>query len=329
MLVGTDPLPTIEDVRAAAGRLAGVVVRTPLLESERLNQRAGARIFLKCEMFQPIGAFKVRGAWNLISQIPDDEIGNGVVAYSSGNHAQAVAWAAQRRYTHATIVMPKDAPDVKVKNTKALGADVVLYDRTGEDRGAISAEIAARTGATIVPPYDHPDIIAGQGTVGLEAMQQMSEIGVTPDICLVPCSGGGLIAGCAIAVKDASPDVKVLAAEPSNFDDTARSLAAGERVTNAPGHSSICDALLVPTPGQLTFEILRRDVSAGVVVSEQEVRAAIRTVFLDTRIVIEPGGAVGLAAVLSGKLPEPSENICVVLSGGNIDRSLFADIVND
>ena len=162
-------------------------MRTPLLESERLNQRAGARVFLKCEMFQPVGAFKVRGAWNLISQIPDDLIGNGVVAYSSGNHAQAVAWAAQRRKTHATIVMPKDAPDVKVENTKALGADVVLYDRTGEDREAISAEIAARTGATIVPPYDHSDIIAGQGTVGLEAMQQMSEIGIMPDICVVPC----------------------------------------------------------------------------------------------------------------------------------------------
>ena len=296
---------------------------------KRLNQRAGARIFLKCEMFQPVGAFKIRGAWNLISRIPDDAIGNGVVAYSSGNHAQAVAWAARRRGTHATIVMPKDAPDVKIENTKALGADVVLYDRNDEDREAISAGIAARTGATIVPPYDHADIIAGQGTVGLEAMEQMSEIGVAPDICIVPCSGGGLIAGCAITVKDAAPNAHVLAAEPEYFDDTARSLEAAARVSNRPGQSSICDAHLVPTPGELTFEVMRRTLSGGVSVTEKEVRSAVRAAFLDARVVVEPGGAVGLAAVLSGRFPELAGNICVVLSGGNIDQLLFADILKD
>lgn len=328
-MTNTDRLPAIADVRSAADRLSGVAIRTPLLESERLNQRAGARVFLKCEMFQPVGAFKIRGAWNLISRIPDDAIGNGVVAYSSGNHAQAVAWAARRRGTQATIVMPKDAPHVKVENTKALGADVVLYDRNNEDREAISAEIADRTGAAIVPPYDHPDIIAGQGTVGLEAMQQMSEIGMTTDVCIVPCSGGGLIAGCAIAVKDAVPDARVFAAEPENFDDTARSLEASERVSNAPGHSSICDALLVPTPGELTFNVMRRTLSGGVAVSEEEVRSAVRAAFLDARVVVEPGGAVGLAAVLSGRFPDLAGNICVVLSGGNIDQQLFAEILKD
>jgi len=326
-LGGTDALPDIGDIRAAAERLAGIAVRTPLLESERLNDRAGARVFLKCEMFQPVGAFKVRGAWNLIAQIPDIYIGAGVVAYSSGNHAQAVAWAGRRRGTNATIVMPKDAPDVKVENTRALGAEVVLYDRNSEDREAISADISDRTGAVIVPPYDHTAVIAGQGAVGLEAMQQMEEIGAVPDTFLVPCSGGGLIAGCAIAVKDAAPHVNVLAAEPEHFDDTARSLAAGKRLANSPGSASICDALLVPTPGKLTFEIMRRTLSGGVAVTEDDVKAAVRAAFLDARVVVEPGGAVGLAAVLSGKLAGSAKNICVVMSGGNIDRTLFADIL--
>ena len=301
-MADTDELPGINDIRIAAERLDGIAVRTPLLESERLNDRAGARLFLKCEMFQPIGAFKVRGAWNMISQIPDVDVDNGVVAYSSGNHAQAVAWAAGRRGMQATIVMPKDAPDVKVTNTKALGADVVLYDRNGEDRELISAEIAERTRATIVPPYDHPAIIAGQGTAGLEAMQQMTDLGVVPDVVVVPCSGGGLIAGCSIAVKAEAPEARVIAAEPEYFDDTARSLSTGKRLSNAPGHSSICDALLVPTPGKLTFEIMRRTLSGGVVVTEDEVRRTIRAAFLDAHIVVEPGGAVGLAAALSGKL---------------------------
>ena len=249
-MADTNELPGINDIRIAAERLDGIAVRTPLLESERLNDRAGASLYLKCEIFQPMGAFKLRGAWNMISQIPDGEVDNGVVAYSSGNHAQAVAWAAGRRGMQATIVMPKDAPDVKVTNTKALGADVVLYDRNGEDRELISAEIAERTGATIVPPYDHPAIIAGQGTAGLEAMQQMDDLGVVPDIVVVPCSGGGLIAGCSIAVKAEAPEARVIAAEPEYFDDTARSLSAGKRLSNAPGHSSICDALLVPTPAR-------------------------------------------------------------------------------
>ena len=328
-LADTDELPGINDIRIAAERLEGIAVRTPLLESERLNERAGARLFLKCEMFQPIGAFKVRGAWNMISRIPFDEVDNGVVSYSSGNHAQAVAWAARRRGMQATIVMPEDAPNVKVANTKALGADVILYDRNGEDRVLISAEIAERTGATIVPPYDHPAIIAGQGTAGLEAMQQMSDLGVVPDVFVVPCSGGGLIAGCSIAVKAEAPEARVIAAEPEFFDDTARSLSTGKRLSNAPGHSSICDALLVPTPGKLTFEIMRRTLSGGVAITEDEVRRTIRAAFLDARIVVEPGGAVGLAAALSGKLKVPADNICVVLSGGNIDRKLFADILNE
>jgi len=215
----------------------------------------------------------------------------------------------------------------EVEITRALGAEVVLYDRNSEDREAISADISDRTGAVIVPPYDHTAVIAGQGAVGLEAMQQMEEIGAVPDTFLVPCSGGGLIAGCAIAVKDAAPHVNVLAAEPEHFDDTARSLAAGKRLANSPGSASICDALLVPTPGKLTFEIMRRTLSGGVAVTEDDVKAAVRAAYLDARVVVEPGGAVGLAAVLSGKLAGSAKNICVVMSGGNIDRKLFADIL--
>ena len=324
----TDRLPDIGDIAAAARRLEGVAIRTPLLESERLNERAGARVFLKCEMFQPVGAFKIRGAWNIISQIPAGSVGNGVVAFSSGNHAQAVAWAARRMGTSATIVMPSDAPAVKVDNTKALGADVVLYDRASGDREAIAADISDRTGATIVPPFDHPAIIAGQGTVGLELMQQLEEAGAATDAVIVPCSGGGLVSGCAIAVKDRAPEVSVLAAEPANFDDTARSLAAGVRISNPPGHASICDALLVPTPGEMTFDIMRRTLAGGVVVTDDEVRDAVRAAFLDARVVVEPGGAAGLAAVLSGRLPQPVETVCVVLSGGNVDRDLFREILN-
>ena len=328
-LLNIEKRPAINDVRAAAERLEGIAVRTPLLESERLNDRAGARVLLKCEMFQPIGAFKVRGAWNMISRISESVIRNGVVAYSSGNHAQAVAWVALRHGTSATIVMPKDAPRVKIANTERLGAEIVLYDRNNEDREAIAAEIAERTGATVVPPYDQPEVIAGQGTVALEAMEQMAKLGVTPDTVVVPCSGGGLIAGCAIAVKDAAPNAQVLAAEPENFDDTARSLEAGERVFNEQGHTSICDALLVPTPGKITFEILRRLVSSGIAVTETEVREAVRSAFFDAHLVVEPGGAVGLAGLLSGRIQAAGENVCIVLSGGNIDRALFTEILRD
>lgn len=328
-MASTDNRPTIDDVREAAGRLESIAVYTPLLESERLNNRLGARVLLKCETFQPVGAFKIRGAWNMISRLPGDQQKRGVVAFSSGNHAQAVAWCARRLGISATIVMPADAPQIKAANTRALGAEVVLYDRVSEDREAIASKITERTGAAIIPPYDHPAIIAGQGTVGLEVASQCAEIGTTPDAVVVPCSGGGLIAGCAIALTHDCPDTAIFAAEPEGFDDTAKSLAQGSRVSNEPGNRSICDALLVPTPGALTFDINGELLSGGLVVSEANVRQAMRAAFADARLVVEPGGAAALAALFADKSRFAGKTVCVVLSGGNADPDLFADVIRE
>ncbi len=324
----TERHPDIQDIRSAAGRLDGVSIRTPLLESERLNERLGARILLKCEMFQPVGAFKIRGAWNLMSRLSKAERADGAVAFSSGNHAQAVAWAGRRLGMSTTIVMPKDAPPIKIANTRALGAEIRLYDRTVDDREEIAGQIVGDTGAVIVPPYDHPDIIAGQGTVGLEIAEQCGALGIVPDAAIVPCSGGGLIAGCAIALKHTYPEIDVLAAEPEGFDDTVRSLNEGKRVSNTASTGSICDALLVPIPGKLTFAINKNFLAGGIAVSDQEVRNAISAAFSDTRLVIEPGGAAGLAAAMKNKERFAGQTVCIVLSGGNADPALFAEILS-
>jgi threonine dehydratase len=315
-----DRLPTFVDVEAAAARLRGIAVRTPLLESEALNQRAGGRILLKAECLQRTGSFKLRGAYNTISQID----AGAVVAYSSGNHAQGVAAAARLLGKAATIVMPADAPAIKIENTRAYGAEVRLYDRQRESREAIGAEIAARTGAALIKPYDDPRIIAGQGTAGLEIAEQAGDRGAAPDLALVPCGGGGLIAGCALALTHAFPGIAVYAVEPDGLDDTGRSLAAGERVANAPGATSICDALLLPTPGELTFALNRQLLAGGLTVSDDEVRGAIAFAFRHLKLVLEPGGAVALAAVLSGRLALEARTAAVVLSGGNVDPALFA-----
>lgn len=325
----TEGHPDIKDIRAAAARLRDIAMRTPLLESERLNDRLGVRVLLKCEMFQPVGAFKIRGAWNLMSDLSDAERANGAVAFSSGNHAQAVAWSGRRLGMATTIVMPRDAPRIKIDNTRALGAEIRLYDRQNDDREEIAREIVGKSGAVIVPPYDHPAIIAGQGTVGLEIAEQCAELGLVPDRTIVPCSGGGLIAGSAIALKDAFPEMQVLAAEPEGFDDTAKSLAAGMRVTNPPVPGSICDALLVPTPGELTFEINKLLLEGGIAVADKEVRQAMFAAFADARLVVEPGGAAGLAAVIKEKDLLAGQTICVVLSGGNADPALFAEILRE
>ena len=245
------PLPEVADVEAAALRLDGIVRQTPLLESDALNELVGGRLLCKAECLQRTGSFKLRGAYNAISQLD----GQPVVAFSSGNHAQGVAAAAKLLGVPATIVMPADAPAIKIANTRALGAEIRLYDREREVREEIGAEIALRTGAALVKPYDDPRIIAGQGTVGLEAAAQLRAIGTTPDAALLPCGGGGLIAGCSIALAAAFPGVAIYAVEPEGFDDTGRSLAAGERLANAPGANSFCDALLAPVPGELTFAL--------------------------------------------------------------------------
>jgi threonine dehydratase len=319
-MTSPDRLPTFADIEAAALRLRGIAVRTPLLESEALNQRTSGRVLLKAECLQRTGSFKFRGAYNTISQID----AGTVVAYSSGNHAQGVAAAARLLGKPATIVMPADAPAIKIENTRRYGAVVRLYDRQRESREAIGAEIAARTGAALIRPYDDPRIIAGQGTVGLELAEQARERGAVPGLGLMPCSGGGLIAGGALALTTAFPGIAIYAVEPDGLDDTRRSLEAGERVVNAPGASSICDALLLPTPGELTFAINRQLLAGGIAVTDDEVRGAIAFAFRHLKLVLEPGGAVALAAVLSGKLSLEHRTTAVVLSGGNVDPALFA-----
>ena len=323
---GTDA-PGIADVLEAAERIRGVACLTPLLESPALNDRTGARLLLKCEMFQPVGAFKIRGAWNRMSRLSAGERTRGVLGFSSGNHAQAVAFAARRLGVAATIVMPSDAPAIKIARTRGHGADVVLYDRNREDREGIASDLLERTGAVLIPPFDEPHGVAGQGTVGLEVVRQCRERGVRPDAAVAPCSGGGLVSGLAIALHDAWPDTAVHAVEPEGFDDTRLSLLSGRRETNAPGASSICDALVVASPGELTFEINRRHLSGIVAVSDGEVRAAMAAAFSELRVVAEPGGAAALAAVLAGKLDVAGKTVCVVLSGGNVDPALFAETI--
>jgi threonine dehydratase len=318
-----DHLPGSADLEAAAARLRGVAVRTPLLESEVLNAKVGGRVLLKAECLQRTGSFKFRGAYNAISQTE----AAAVVAYSSGNHAQGVAAAARLLGKPATIVMPADAPAIKIENTRAYGAEVRLYDRLNESREEIGAEIATRTGAALIRPYDDPRIVAGQGTAGLEVVEQAGVHGAVPDVVLAPCGGGGLVAGCALALTKAFCGIAIYAVEPEGLDDTARSLEAGVRQSNATGASSICDALLLPTPGELTFSINRQLLAGGLTVSDDETRDAIAFAFRHLKVVLEPGGAVALAALLSGKLALAGRTAAVVLSGGNVDPALFAGAI--
>lgn len=314
-----------QDVVEAARRLDGYAVRTPLLENALLNERIGGRVLIKPEVLQRSGSFKFRGAFNRISQLTPEERGRGVVAWSSGNHAQGVAAAAALLGIRAAIVMPSDAPALKIENTRSYGAEVVLYDRWTESREDIARAIADERGSAVVPPYDHPQVMAGQGTVGLEIVEQVAALGVTPDDVLSPCSGGGLVSGLATAIRHALPDTRVWSVEPAGFDDAARSLAAGERVSNEAGHSSLCDALLTPTPGALTFPVMKERLAGGFAVTDAEVQAAMAYAFSVLKLVVEPGGAVALAAVLSGKLPMAGRKVVVVLSGGNVDPGTFAD----
>jgi threonine dehydratase len=315
------------DVRIAADLLQGVAVYTPLFEFAPLNDRAGRRVLVKFEGAQHTGSFKFRGAYNRLARIEASARPAGVVAWSSGNHAQGVAAAAQRLGIPATIVMPTDAPAIKIANTRALGADIVFYDRWTQSREEIATSLAASRGAALVPSYDDPHVIAGQGTIGLEILEQARHVNANIGQVLVCCGGGGLVAGIATAIKDTAPDIVSYAVEPAAFDDTARSLASGNRETVAEVARSICDALMAPSPGALTFPINKALLSGGLCVSDDEVSAAMRFAFEHMKLVIEPGGAVALAAILHGKAPPHGGDVAVVVSGANVDPELYAAIL--
>ncbi len=316
-------------VQDAARQIAGHAVRTPLIESPALNERVGGRVLLKAENLQRAGAFKFRGAWNRISRLDADELKRGVVAYSSGNHAQAVAAAARMMGTSAIIVMPADSPKVKVEGVIAFGGEVRIYDRYTESREAIGEEVASTRGCVLVRPFDDPFVIEGQGTVGLEILDQAKALGLAPlDQLVCGASGGGLIAGINLAMAALSPHTPVIAVEPRDYNDFQLSIAAGERLTHAPARGTICDALMTDRPGELTFPINRR-VDRVATVSDAEVAEAVRYAFRVLKQVVEPGGAVSLAALLSGKIEAKDRTTAVVLSGGNVDPMLFSAIIED
>jgi threonine dehydratase len=320
-------LPTAADVDDAARRLDGVALHTPLLTSAALDAMTGGRVFLKAETLQRTGSFKFRGAYNKLASLPADHRAAGVVAFSSGNHAQGVAAAARLLGMPCVIVMPRDAPRAKRERTAAFGAEIVLYDRARDDREAIAADIASKRGATLVPPYDDALIIAGQGTAGREIVDDLAALGLVPDVVVVTASGGGLTAGIALAVKARVPTASLYTAEPKDFDDHARSFRSGRREQNAELTGTICDALMARTPGKLTFAINQSLVGAGVVASDEEVAAAVAFAFAELKLVVEPGGAVALAAVMTGKVNVQDKVAVAVLSGGNVDAELFSKLV--
>ncbi|MEV6411610.1 threo-3-hydroxy-L-aspartate ammonia-lyase [Kribbella sp. NPDC051718] len=313
---------TLADIQAAAGRIKGFAHRTPVLTSRTLNERVGAEVFLKAENFQRIGAFKFRGAFNAISRLSPEQLARGVVAYSSGNHAQAVALAARLAGTTAVNLMPKDAPPTKMAATRGYGAEVVTYDRYGQDRAALARQLSEERGLTLIPPYDHYDVMAGQGTVALELIEEVGPLGAL----LVPIGGGGLISGCATAATELSPGIRVIGVEPAAGDDTARSLAAGERVEiEVP--RTIADGQAISTPGELTFPIVQRLVDSVTLVSDDEIRAAMTFLFERLKVVVEPSGACALAALLAGRIQNVPERVGVVVSGGNVGLERWFEVL--
>ncbi|MFB9265814.1 threonine/serine dehydratase [Bradyrhizobium erythrophlei] len=325
--IASKPPVAAADIDAAARVVAPFAVRTPLLTFPVLNERVGTKVFLKPEMLQRTGSFKFRGAFNKLASIPQAQRGGGVVAFSSGNHAQGVAAAARILDMQATIVMPADSPLTKRERTKAYGAEVVLYDRDRDDREAIANGIASKRGATLVRPYDDPFVIAGQGTAGREIAEDMAALGLVPDIVVAPASGGGLIAGVATAVKAKFPLAEVIVAEPKGYDDHALSLKVGHREPHPVAARTICDALMAAMPGELTFAINSKLLANGVSASDEEVGAAVAFAYRELKLVVEPGGAVGLAALLAGRIDAKDKNVVIVLSGGNVDPDLFAKLV--
>jgi threonine dehydratase len=318
-------IPTFADVEAAAARIKGIAVETPLLENAVLDRRVGARVFIKPEMLQRTGSFKFRGAYNRIVQIPESKRKNGVVAYSSGNHAQGVAAAASMFGMPVTIVMPKDAPAAKIEGTRSYGAEIVFYDRMKDDREAIGGKICDENGATLVKPFDDPWIVAGQGTIGLEIAHAVAARGVTLDAVLVPAGGGGIVSGIALALSGTSPKTKVFSVEPENFDGMRRSLAEGAR-TKAPATPlSVADALMAPMPGEVPFAVARTHVSAGLTVSDRAMMEAVAFAARTLKLIVEPGAAAALAAILSGAFKADGGNIAIVLTGGNCDLEKIAE----
>ncbi|HTF10354.1 MAG TPA: pyridoxal-phosphate dependent enzyme [Asanoa sp.] len=311
--------PTLDDVRAAAARIAGVAHRTPVLRSRTLDALAGAEVFLKCENLQRIGAFKFRGAYNAVSRLSAEQLARGIAAYSSGNHAQAVALAARELGSGAVILMPADTPSSKRAAVAGYGAEIQTYDRYTGDRVALGAALAGSRGLTLIPPYEHPDVIAGQGTAALELLDEVDGL----DVVVAPVGGGGLIAGTATAAKGLRPDIRIVGVEPTDGDDTRRSLAAGERV-RIPVPRTIADGQAADIPGELTFSVNRRLVDEIVLVTDDQIRDAMRFAFDRLKIVLEPSGATGLAAVLTGQV---GGRVGVILSGGNIDTARFAEVL--
>lgn len=316
-------LPSYETVLAARDRLAGHAVVTPLLRFPVLDAAAGRPVLVKPEVLQRTGSFKFRGAFNRLSMIPFDERSSGVVACSSGNHAQGVAEAARILGLAATIVMPDDAPSIKLKRTRDYGAQVITYRRGVDDRDAIAAEICGRTGATFVHPYNDAGVISGQGTVGLEIGAQARAQGLVPDVVVACTGGGGLTSGMALGLAADAPGALVCTSEPAGFDDYARSLESGTRQANAVASGSICDAILTSEPGETAFGILMQHKARGLVVSDAEALAAVAFAFRELKLVVEPGGAVALAALLFGKVPSGSGPVAIVLSGGNVDPAMM------
>jgi threonine dehydratase len=319
---------TIEDIRDAARRIEGVAVRTPLLESPALEARLGGRVLIKAETFQRVGAFKFRGAYNRLSRLSEDERKRGVVAFSSGNHAQGVALAGRALDMPVLIVMPSDAPKVKAEATRNYGAEIRFYDRARESREQIAADLARERGAVVVPAFDDPFVIAGQGTAGLEIVEQAQALGEQIVQVIGPVGGGGLMAGISVAVRAHAPWARIWGVEPEGFDDLRRSLEAGERRGAPPAPRSLCDALESPMTGELTFPLLKANLAGALTVDDVEVAEAMRFAFQDLKLVVEPGGSVALAALLAGKARiEPGGATVIVLSGGNVDPGLFGRIL--
>jgi len=316
---------TLQDIEAACERLKGVAVKTPVLNSLELDARVGARVFLKAESLQHIGAFKFRGAYNRLSQIAQEDRAAGVVAYSSGNHAQGVAYAARLLGMTATIVMPADAPAIKLESTRRLGATIRLYDRHNESREQIAADIAGASGATLVPAFDDLEIMAGQGTCGLELMQQIADLGQVPDRLLSPLGGGGLLSGVSVAVHSLQPGVRIYGVEPDHFNDHQLSREKGQRVRIDGKQPTLCDSLMATTPGEITWAVTEKLVTEFLTVSEEDVMHAVAYAFKVLKLVVEPGGAVALAALLKKELIVEGECVALILSGGNIDSNMFCN----